>query len=456
MSTVKSSKKGSLIALLPAFVFVVCYLISILLCNFIPEVGSVLSSYNLILSFIISLIVALFQNKNITFKNKLSIIKDGITDKSIIFTILILFMAGAFSGVVGQSSAKSVAYFMLDIVPEQYAVGVLFFTSCLVSLAMGTSVGSISVVVPIAIMVSNMTGHNIVLSVASVVGGSMFGDNLSMISDTTIAACTGQDCSLKDKFVVNSKICIFAALISLFIIVGISHNQASGEISKESYELVEFIPYILVLVLGIIGINVFIVLGIGLISGVFICAWFKQMQIIDIIFNMINGASSMLEINFLILIVASIACFIKKNGGFDFIINKVRIFCKSPKSSMLGVGVIVSLIDMIVANNTVAIVISNPIAKQISKIYGIHKKRMASLIDVFACIAQGLIPYGAQIIMTVKLCENAGIYINSFSIVSLSIYQFVLLVITVIGILTGIIGENPLSFKKIFCYIKKN
>ena len=255
-----SKEKGNARALLPILVFLVMYLGLGILFEYVMKIPMGFYNIPIVVSFLVALLVACLQNRKVSFDEKLDIMARGVGDKNIITMILIFMTAGIFVGVVGRSSAESVAYFLLSIIPAQYAVAVLFLVAAFVSLAMGTSVGTITLITPIAVAVANGSGFAPALCVGVVVGGAMFGDNLSFISDTTIAACNGQGCAMKDKFRANFWIALPAAIVSLIVIVVKTVGADVGSNLVMDYNLIQIIPYILVLVGGIIGINVFVVL----------------------------------------------------------------------------------------------------------------------------------------------------------------------------------------------------
>ena len=263
-------KKGRAIALLPIAVFLVLYLGLGILFEYIMKIPMGFYNVPIVFAFLVAILVACLQNQKVSFEEKLGIMAQGLADKNIITMLLIFLTAGVFVGVVGRSSAESVAYFMLSIIPTRFSVAVLFGVACFVSLAMGTSVGTITLLTPIAVAVSAASGFGLPLCVASVIGGSMFGDNLSFISDTTIAACNGQGCAMKDKFRENFWIALPAAVATLLLILILSFRTNISGAVTESYHLLQIVPYILVLVGGIIGVNVFVVLLIGIVSGAII------------------------------------------------------------------------------------------------------------------------------------------------------------------------------------------
>ena len=286
-------KKGNPSALLPIGVFVVLYLGLGILFEYVMGISMGFYNIPIVVIFLIALLVACLQNKKLKFDEKLDIMSHGVGDKNIVTMLLIFLAAGCFVGVVGRGSAESVAYFMLSIIPAQFAVAVLFVVSCFVSVAMGTSVGTITLITPIAVAVSSASGFNMALCIGSVMGGAMFGDNLSFISDTTIAACNGQGCEMKDKFRENIFIALPAAIVTLVLILVMSMNSGVTEVVTKDYSLIQIVPYIIVLVGGIIGINVFVVLLMGIGSGIIIMLATGATAATDLLASMGSGVSGM-------------------------------------------------------------------------------------------------------------------------------------------------------------------
>ena len=286
-----SMKKGKPSALLPIAVFLVFYLGLGIYSEYILKIPMGFYNIPIVVAFLAAILVACLQNRSVPFEEKLALMGQGIGDKNIITMLLIFLAAGTFVGVVGRSSAESVAYFMLSWIPAKYAVAVLFVVACFVSTAMGTSVGTITLLVPIASAVAETSGFSLALCVASVMGGSMFGDNLSFISDTTIAACNGQGCEMKDKFRENFWIALPAALAALALILVISFRQAPGTPIVHEYHLLQTVPYLLVLIGGIAGIQVFVVLLIGIASGAVIMLGTGQTTLWDMLSSM-DGCDS--------------------------------------------------------------------------------------------------------------------------------------------------------------------
>ena len=420
-------KKGNPIALLPIGVFLVMYLGLGLLFEYGLKIPMGFYNIPIVIAFLVAILVACLQNRKVTFDEKLAIMGQGVGDKNIITMLLIFLVAGAFVGVVGRSSAQSVAYFMLDLIPARFAVVVLFLVACFVSTAMGTSVGTITLLTPIAVEVAQASSFAVPLCVGTVVGGAMFGDNLSFISDTTIAACNGQGCAMKDKFRGNFWIALPAALGTLAIILLLTLNHETAPIQRE-YNLVQIIPYVLVLAGGIVGVNVFVVLLVGIFSGSVIMLATGQTAATDLLFSMGSGAAGMFETSMVAILVAAMCALIRVYGGFDALLASIRKVFRGSKGGQLGMGLLVGTMDIATANNTVAIVMANPIAKEMCADYGITPKRAACILDTFSCIFQGIIPYGAQMLVAISAASEMGFAISAFDIMGYLFYPYLLLV----------------------------
>ena len=426
--------KGNAKALIPIGVFLVLYLGLGILFEYVLKIPMGFYNIPIVVIFLIALLVACLQNPKLSFDDKLVLMGKGIGDKDIVTMILIFMAAGIFTGVVGRNGANSVAYFLLSIVPAKFAVAMLFVIACLVSLSMGTSVGTITLITPIAVAVSRASGFDMALCVATVVGGSMFGDNLSFISDTTIAACNGQGCEMKDKFRENFAIALPAAIITLVLILVLSLNTYKGQAVNEGYNLVQIIPYLLVLIGGIVGINVFIVLLIGIVSGSVIMLLTGAIAPTELLSSMGSGAAGMFETTMVAILVSAICALIKEYGGFAALLNFIKKVFKGRKLGQLGIGLLVGAMDIATANNTVAIVMANPIARDMSKEYGISNKKTASILDTFSCVFQGIIPYGAQMLVAVSAVNEMNEEISAFQIMPYLFYPFILLISSLVFI----------------------
>lgn len=427
-------KKNNPKALLPIFVFLVLYLGLGIAFEYVMKIPMGFYNVPIVIAFMAAILVACLQNRAVKFDEKLEIMATGLSDKNIITMILIFLTAGAFVGVVGRSSAESVAYFMLSLIPAKFAVAVLFVVACFVSTAMGTSVGTITLITPIAVAVSSASGFDLPLCVGSVMGGAMFGDNLSFISDTTIAACNGQGCQMKDKFRENFGIAFPAALVTLVLILVLSlRTDLSGAVSKD-YNLIQIIPYVLVLIGGIIGINVFVVLLIGIISGTVIMLAMGQITPVDLISSMGSGAAGMFETSMVAVLVSAMCALIREYGGFEALLSAIHKVFKGKKGGQLGIGLLVGAMDIATANNTVAIVMANPIAMEMAQEYGITPRKSASLLDTFSCIFQGVIPYGAQMLVALSAVNELGFELSAFDIMPKLFYPALLLISSLIFI----------------------
>ena len=420
-------KKGKVIALLPIGVFLVLYLGMGITFEYVMKIPMGFYNVPIVVVFLVALLVACLQNKELKFDRKLEIMGQGIGDKTIVTMILIFLCAGIFVGVVGRSSAESVAYFVLSIIPPRFAVCVIFLVSCFVSTAMGTSVGTITLLTPIAVAVSTASGFSLPLCVGSVMGSAMFGDNLSFISDTTIAACNGQGCAMKDKFRTNFAIVLPAAIVTIAIIFILSLNSDINTIEIKDYNLIQTIPYILVLAGGIIGINVFVILLIGILTGAVIMLATGALDFPTMLSQMGGGASGMFETAMVAILVSAICALIKEYGGFDALLNGIKRVFKGKKGGQLGMGLLVGAMDIATANNTVAIVMANPIAKEMANDYGISSRKTASILDTFSCIFQGVIPYGAQMLVAISAVNTMGLEISAFEIMPNLLYPYMLL-----------------------------
>lgn len=422
-----NQKNNNPIALLPIGVFLIMYLGLGISFEYIMKIPMGFYNIPIVLAFLAAILVACLQNRKVNFDKKLELMAQGLADKNIITMLLIFLVAGTFVGVVGRSSAESVAYFMLSLIPGKYSMMVLFVVSCFVSTAMGTSVGTITLITPIAVAVASASGFDMALCIGSVMGGAMFGDNLSFISDTTIAACNGQGCEMKDKFRENFWIAFPAALVTLLLIFVLSIKTDPGNAITHEYHLVQIIPYLLVLAGGIVGINVFVVLLIGILSGFVIMLATGKISVVELISNMGSGISGMFETCMVAILVAALCALIREYGGFDALLSLIRRIFKGEKSGQLGMGLLVSAIDIATANNTVAIVMANPIAAEMAEEYGVSPRKAASLLDTFSCITQGIIPYGAQMLVALSAVHELGYELSAFDIIPKMFYPGLLL-----------------------------
>lgn len=427
-------KKSNPLALIPIGVFVAFYLTLGIVFEYVMKIPMGFYSVPVIVAFLLALFVAVLQTKGEKLEKKFEIMGQGIGDKNIITMLLIFMLAGIFVGVVGRSSAESVAYFMLSVTPARFAVLVLFIVSCFVSTAMGTSVGTITLIAPIAVAISEGSGFPLALCIGTVVGGAMFGDNLSFISDTTIAACNGQGCQMKDKFRTNLAVVVPAAVATIAVILWLSSGYDIAERINKEYDMIQIIPYVLVLISGIIGVNVFLTLIIGIVSGSAIMLITGAVNFPDLLAGMGSGASGMFETSMVAILVAALCALIRYNGGFEALLKGIRRVFKGKKSGQLGIGLLVGLMDIATANNTVAIVMANPIASEMAKDFDISPRKTASILDTFSCIFQGVLPYGAQILVALSVVNTMGLELSAFDVIRNLCYPMMLLISSLVFI----------------------
>lgn len=358
---------------------------------------------------IVGIIVAFLISKA-TLDEKVDTFVKGVGDSNIIIMCMIYLLAGGFSTVAkAMGGVDSVVNFGLSVIPPSLILPGLFIIASFVSTAMGTSMGTIAAVAPIAVEVALKADLPLAVATAAVVGGAMFGDDLSMISDTTIAATRTQGCNLKDKFVMNFKIALPAALVTIAIMVIFG---VSGTVPTElDYSLIKILPYLTVLILALWGLNVFMVLilgtflagAIGVADGSFTLLTFAQ--------KVYEGFGSMQEIFILSMLIGGLAAMIAKSGGIDYLIRVISRRIKNRKGAELGIAALISLADICTANNTVAIVLTGPMAKKISDEHNVDPRWSASILAIFSCVWQGIIPYGAQLLLAGSIAKLSPIEI---------------------------------------------
>ena len=432
-TTSENKPTSNLKALLPILIFLIIYLGNGIYFEYINPIEGKMGFYimSVVVAFGISLIVAFLQNRQLTFDEKIHICTQGIGDDNITTMLLIFLLAGAFSGIASAAGgAVSTANMLLNILPARFAVPGLFIIACLISMAMGTSVGTITVLAPIAVIVASNGGLSLPLCIGTVVGGAMFGDNLSVISDTTIAATKTQGIEMKDKFLTNFKIACPAAILTLILLIMLSLRSTPASIGTFEFNVLLALPYFVVLVLALLGINVFVVLLIGILLFLITGVCFGHLDYALAFSSMGDGTAGMFETMIVTLLVASISSLMKAGGGFEAILKLIRSRFSGKRGGMLGIALLTAFMDVATANNTVAIVVSAPIAKDISREFNVPAKVTASLLDTCSCIMQGIIPYGAQLLVAASLTG-----ISSFSIVPYLLYPFLLMVFVAVSII---------------------
>ena len=424
--------KARAAALLPILVFLVLYLGAGIWYEYIAPIEGQMGFYvmSVVVAFGLALIVAFFQNRKRDFIGNIELCAKNIGDVNITIMLFIFLMAGAFGGIAkAAGGVESTAHLLLNFVPGTFAVPGLFLIACLISMSMGTSVGTITVLVPIAASVAASAGFSLPLTVGTVVGGAMFGDNLSFISDTTIAATKTQGVEMKDKFRTNIKVAFPAAAITLVILLVYAFVSGGAVIGDFPFNIWQALPYFIVLGMSIFGINVFLVLIVGILLFIVVGIVTGSLTYATALASMGNGISGMFETMIVTILVASIAALMKENGGFEAILSFIRKNANSKRGGMHGIAFLTAFMDIATANNTVAIVIAAPIARDITKEYGVDPRQTASLLDTCSCIAQGIIPYGAQLLVAANIAK-----LTSVSMIPFLIYPFVLTVFVAISI----------------------
>lgn len=418
------NEKSNAAALLPIGVFLVIFLGSGVITGDFYAMPA-------IVAFLIALFVAFCQNRGLSFDEKISIISKGVGNENIITMSLIFLCAGAFSGAVtAAGGVESTVNLGLSILPAKVAVVGLFIIGCFISVSMGTSMGTIAALAPIAVGISEKTGFSLAVCIGAVVCGAMFGDNLSMISDTTIAAVKTQGCEMKDKFRENFFIVLPAAIVTIVLFFFITRNGNFKLAEELTYNIWRVVPYVLVLVGALIGINVFLVLISGTVISLIAGVATGSLAVGDMFAAVGEGVTGMYDITVISIVVACIVSLVKEFGGIQFILNLIKKSIKGQKGGEIGIAGLSLLVDMCTANNTVAIVMAGPIAKEISEEFDISSRRSASLLDIFTSVGQGMIPYGAQLLSAASLTG-----LTPFAIMPYLFYPMLMAVSAVLFIL---------------------
>lgn len=429
-------KKGNFWALIPLIFFVVVYFIgSYILGDFYALPVLVL--------FVMALFVAFLQFPKVPFNEKIKSFAKGAGDENILIMVLIFLLAGAFGELSKNIGAiSSTINFALTYVPPQFVVAGLFMVACFISTSLGTSVGTIVALAPIAVGLENNIEGIMAIALAAVIGGAMFGDNLSFISDTTIAATRTQHVGMKEKFRVNFKMVLPVAILVFIIYSLMGWNMLDGsvQIKVEDYELIKIFPYILVFVLALVGLNVIWTLGIGIIVAALIGIFTGSIDFLTILKSINDGFAGMFELSVLCLIIGGVVGIIRMNGGVDYLLQMVTQRINSKRKAELGIAFLVSLVNLAIANNTITIVIVGPISKDISDKNGLEGSRVASILDTVSCFIQGMVPYGAQILAAMAaanmlLADKQMPLMSPIDVMQYLYYPFLMGIVTFLVIL---------------------
>ena len=412
-----------MLALSPMLVFMAVYLIGSLLAGDFYKVP-------LTVAFLTASAYAICITPRLRLKERISLFSRGAGDENLMFMVWIFILAGAFAESAGQMGAiDATVNLTLRLLPDSMLLPGLFLAACFISLSIGTSVGTVVALTPVAVGIAEQTGSSLPLIVAGVVGGAFFGDNLSFISDTTIVATQTQQCRMNDKFKANIYLASPAAIIvfALYLYLGRDMHAPTDIIMPEWYKV---IPYVAVLLLAICGMNVMSVLSIGIILAGGIGIWSGSFDLMGWMNSMGKGIMGMSELIIVTLLAGGMLALIRHNGGIDFLIRVLTRRINGKRGAKFTIALLVVLADLCTANNTIALITVGPVARDIADRYGVDRRMSASLLDTFSCFAQGLIPYGAQLLMAAGMAA-----ISPFQIIGYLYYPITLGLVAALGII---------------------
>lgn len=425
-------QKSSAVALIPLLAFVVIYL----------GAGIVLQIRGVEMAFyqfpaascaLFAAVIAFIVFRENGIDTNFKVFSRGAGSEDMMCMLMIFLLAGAFSTVAGAMGGVDAAVNLgLTVIPVHFITAGVFVIASFIGVATGTSMGTLSALVPIAVGMADKASLSLPMVMAACLTGAMFGDNLSMISDTTISATRTQNVELKDKFRTNFNIALPAAIITIVLLLIFGRPDTAAVIEIESLDIIRVLPYVLVLVLAIIGINVYLVLTLGLVSAGVIGIAYGDLTVLSFASSIWEGYQGMFEVFVLAMFFGGIAEMSRENGGIQWLVDKMSHFIKGKTSASIGISALVAATDLATANNTVAIIVTGPIAKDISRRFKVDPRRAASLLDIFACIAQGFIPYGAQVLLIVSL---TGGTLNPFSMLSYNWYLMLLGLFAILAII---------------------
>ena len=402
----ETKKKSSGLALLPFAVFIVIYLGAGMI---LQSRGVEMAFYQFpaVVAMFIAVLIAFVMNYKAGINENFKVFARGAASEDIMNMLMIFLLAGAFSAVAkAMGGVEATVNFGVSIIPASLITAGMFIIAAFLGTATGTSMGTIGALVPIALGMVDKAGLSLPLVMAACVSGAMFGDNLSMISDTTIAATRTQNVELKDKFRTNFWIAFPAAIVTIVLLVIFGRPETAKAIEASGYDIVKVLPYLLVLILALIGVNVFLVLTIGIFSAGIIGMAYGDLTFLSFAGEIWAGFQGMIEVFLLSMFIGGTAEMAKHYGGLEWLIEKMSGMIKGKKSAQVGMSALALLTDMATANNTIAIIVDGPMAKEISAEYGVDPRKTASILDIFTCIMQGLIPYGAQFLLVASLSEG--------------------------------------------------
>lgn len=443
-----TTKKGHFTALIPLLLFVLTYLASGLILQ-AKGVEMAFYQFPAPIAAVIGVIAAFLMFKG-SLDSKFDTFVKGCGSENIIIMCLIFLLAGGFSSVSKTMGAVDATVNLgLSLIPVSFIIVGVFVISGFIALATGTSVGTVVAVAPIAVALADKAGLNLALTLGALVGGAMLGDNLSIISDTTIAATRTQGVSMKDKFRVNAGFVLPSALITMAFLYFFGQPVAVPEAANYSYNIIKVLPYVFVLIAALSGMNVFVVLTGGIVFSGALGLLYGDFTLLTLTQEIYKGFLGMIDIFILSMLTGGLANMVAENGGLEWIIDRIGKMVKGKKSAEVGICMLTALTNFCTANNTVSILISGEIAKQISHEYEVDPRRTASLLDVSSCIIQSIIPYGAQLLIAASITNGL---ISPVQIIPCVWYSFILVGILAITIFTpignGYVRKNPLIPEK--------
>lgn len=418
--------QGNAFALIPFLVFIFTFLGAGILLNDFYALPSPIAV-------VLGIIAAFLIFKQST-ASKIDTLIEGCGHNQIITMCLIYLFSGAFATVTeAMGAVDSVVNLGISNIDTEYFPLGIFLIASFLSTATGTSVGSIVALGPIAVSLADKSGASMPLIAGSLLGGSMLGDNLSIISDTTIAATQSLGCEMRDKFKVNLFIALPAAIITILLLfyLGFNSEVSSVVIEKGDYQLLSILPYILVIILAVVGVNVFTTLLIGIIVAGIIGFVGNDFTFLQFTQKIYEGFLSMTDIFLLSMLTGGLATLVQKAGGIDYVLYKIKSKIKSKKSAQMGIGALVSITNLAIANNTVAIVITGAVAREINDEYELSPKKTAAILDIFCCVIQGILPYGAQVLLILNFAKGK---LDVIDLISNAWYGYILLLFTIIAI----------------------
>ena len=439
--TLFSKEKGNAFALIPLFVFIFTFLgAGIILNDFYAFPSPVAVLVGIIAAFL------LFKSST---EDKVATLIAGCGESKIMTMCLIYLLAGAFAVVSkAMGGVDAVVNLGINTIDVAYFPLGIFLIASFLSTATGTSVGAIVAIGPIAVALADKSGASLPLISGALLGGSMLGDNLSMISDTTIAATQSLGCDLKDKFKINLFIAFPAAVLTIlvFFYLGLNSDIVTVAIAKNDFSWIAIVPYILVIVLAVVGVNVFSTLLIGTLLAGVIGYFIGSFTLMEFTQKIYEGFTSMTDIFLLSMLTGGLAAMVDKAGGITYLLVQIKKRIKSKKSAQAGIGAIVGFANLAIANNTVSIVITGPIAKEINDEYELNPKKTAAILDIFSCIIQGILPYGAQVLLILSYANGK---LDFFDLISNAWYHLFLLIFTLVAIYSSFWDKWTKRFFKI-------